>query len=58
MEIFGKNEMKTKQKMLRVWCLDRFLWEQKVAKKVKVLWQLLVGNFRQQHFLCTLVMGR
>ena len=25
--------------------LDRFLWEQKVAKKVKVLWQLLVGNF-------------
>ena len=27
--------------------LDRFLWEQKVAKKVKVLWQLLVGNFGQ-----------
>ena len=26
---------------------DRFLWEQKVAKKVKVLWQLLVGNFGQ-----------
>ena len=29
-----------------------------VAKKVKILWQLLVGNFRQKHFLCTLVMGR
>ena len=29
-----------------VWS-DRFLWEQKVAKKVKVLWQLLVGNFGQ-----------
>ena len=27
--------------------LDRFLWEQKVEKKVRVLWQLLVGNFRQ-----------
>ena len=27
--------------------LDRFLWEQKVAKKVKVFWQLLVGNFGQ-----------
>ena len=27
--------------------LDRFLWEQKVAKKVKVFWQLLVRNFGQ-----------
>ena len=26
---------------------DRFLWEQKVAKKVKVFWQLLVRNFGQ-----------
>ena len=27
--------------------LDRFLWEHKVARKVKVFWQLLVRNFGQ-----------
>ena len=38
--------------------LDRFLWEHKVARKVKVFWKLLVGNFCQYHFCCTLIMGR
>ena len=38
--------------------LDRFLWEHKVARKVKVFWKPLVGNFCQYHFCCTLIMGR
>ena len=38
--------------------LDRFLWEHKVARKVKVFLKLLVGNFCQYHFRCTLIMGR
>ena len=46
--ILGLNKM-LRASLLSIlqWALDRFLWEQKVAKKVKVFWQLLVRNFGQ-----------